>query len=427
MGLVKILTEPGQFKFYKGKGYQYNPRSIPYGNDRPGGGSSNAPLVTTPLPDVTSAPTPKTQPDSLYRGSGVLSQAVLDDTKRISKFLTTEQGLAFIASQNALLIKDNIARYGNNVTQWQFFNPGPIIAQTALSGTGEHVKNEITFGLKPSITRESKFGEYDSGWKRKNAPNLGTDRITTSPIYIANEVKTGEGFEDTVDLYFTKINNDGSGNNTYIHFRSYISGLSDSFDASWKTIKYMGRAEDFFKYDGFARDISFGFQVPVLSSREQSSVYTKLNYMASCMAPDYTKGGFMRGNLFKLTIGDYIIDLPGIITGLSFNFDDAAGWDIDRSIGTSIDTNPSSSTFGQTIESVGTYIMPKLISVSGFKFKPIHNFIPATVNEKFIATGDGKNNNAPFISFGKTGQTESNTGGYNFTPDPATAAYYNKK
>lgn len=397
MGLIKLLTDPGQFKFYKGKGYQYGPREVPYGNDRPGGGSSNAPLLTTPLPEVDSAPTAKTSVDTLYRGSGVLSQAVLDDTKRISKFLTTEQGLAFLGSQNALLIKDNIKRYGSNVSQWQFFSPVPIIGQTALAATGVHLKNEITFGLKPSITRESKFGEYDSGWKRKNAPDLGTDRITTTPMYMASQAKTGVGYDDTVNLYFTKINNDGSGNNTYIHFRSYIKGLSDSYGADWKSFSYMGRGEEFFKYNGFSRDLSFNFQIPVLSAREQSSVYSKLNYMASCMAPDYTSGGFMRGNLFKLTIGDYITDLPGILTGISFDFPDDAGWDINRSID------------GDESE---TWVMPKLIDVGGFKFKPIHNFIPQTVKNTFITSGEGIDVNAPFITFGKTGEIDNSAGGY---------------
>jgi len=55
-----------------------------------------------------------------------------------------------------------------------------------------------------------------------------------------------------------------------------------------------------------------------------------------------------------------------------------------------------------------------MINVGGFKFKPIHNFIPQTVSPYFIASGDGKNNNAPFISFGKTGQTESDSGGYTY-------------
>ena len=400
MGLVKILTDPGQFKFYKGKGYQYGPREVPYGNDRPGGGSSKAPLVTTPLPSVTSDPTAKTSPDSLYRGQGVLSKAVLDDTKRISKFLVTGQGLEFIATQNAILIKNNIATYGNDVTRWQFFNPAILIGQTALAATGEHLKQEITFGLKPKFTRESKFGEADPGLAKKSRDKaVGTDRITTSPMYIAKQRRTGLGYDDTVDLYFTKINNDGSGNNTYIHFRSYIKGFSDDYGADWKKFNYMGRAEDFFKYEGFSRDIKFGFEIPVLSKLEQSAVYSKLNYLASCMAPDYTSGGFMRGNLFKLTIGDYIVDLPGIFSGISFDFEDEAGWDIGE--------------YGESGGKVdGSYVMPKLISVGGLKFTPIHNFIPQTVNSKFIESGDGKDVNSPFISFGKTGDPLVEAGGY---------------
>lgn len=400
MGLIDLLTDPGQFKFYKGKGYQYGPREIPYGNDRPGGGNSGAPLVKTPLPSVESEPTPKTSPDSLYRGQGVLGKAVLNDTLRISKFLATEQGLRFTATQNAVLIKDNIAQFGSDVSRWQFFNPLTLIGQTALAATGEHLKQEITFGLKPKFVRESKFGEADPGLaKRSKDANIGTDRITRAPMYIAKQRKTGLGYDDTVDLYFTKINNDGSGDNTYIHFRSYIKGLSDDYGADWKAFNYMGRGEDFFKYNGFSRDIKFGFEVPILSRLEQSAVYSKLNYLASCMAPDYTSAGFMRGNLFKLTIGDYIVDLPGIISGISLDLEDDAGWDIGE-----YDDDGN--------KKEDSLVMPKLISVGGFKFKPIHNFIPQTVNNKFITSGVGTDVNAPFISFGKTGDPLSNSGGY---------------
>ena len=160
----------------------------------------------------------------------------------------------------------------------------------------------------------------------------------------------------------------------------------------------MGRGEDFYSYNGFKRDISFNFEVPVLSQREQSSVYSKLNYLASLMAPDYTQGGFMRGNLVKLTVGDYITDVPGVLTGIDFKIDENGGWNIGRD------------EKGNKIS--GDYVMPKLIEVGGFKFLPIHNFIPQTVQESFIKTGKGENNNAPFITFGKTGETTNDAGGY---------------
>ena len=55
--------------------------------------------------------------------------------------------------------------------------------------------------------------------------------------------------------------------------------------------------------------------------------------------------------------------------------------------------------------------MPKLIEVGGFKFLPIHDFIPKTVQQSFIETGNGVNNDAPFITYGKKG---INPGGYLF-------------
>jgi hypothetical protein len=412
MGLIKLLTDPSSFKFYangdpyskyQGKGYEYGPRERPYGNDLPGGGSSKFPLITTPLPEVDSAPNPKTTPDGLYRGQGVLSKAVLDDTKRISKLLITEEGLQFLAKQQALQFKENLSLYGNRPDLWRYNNPASYIEQTALAATGIHVKNTFSIGSfnQDREPRVSKYGEATTNVTVGDlAANslAGTDQITTSPMYIAQSAKTGPGYDDTVNMYITKINNDGSGNNTYIHFRSYIKGLSDGYNADWKSSRYMGRGEDFYSYNGFKRDISFNFEVPVLSQREQSSVYSKLNYLASLMAPDYTQGGFMRGNLVKLTVGDYITDVPGILTGIDFKIDESAGWNIGRD------------EFGNKID--GDYVMPKLIEVGGFKFLPIHDFIPKTVQQSFIETGNGVNNDAPFITYGKKGNASS--GGYLF-------------
>ena len=413
MGLIKLLTDPSSFKFYangdpyskyQGKGYEYGPRERPYGDDRPGGGDSKFPLVTTPLPDVESSPSPTTLPDGLYRGQGVITKAVLDDTKRISKFLITEQGIQFLAKQQTLQFQENLALYGNDTRKWRYNNPTSYISNTALAATGVHTPNTFKYGLglvRDRDPRVEKYGEAvtDVTQAKISANSLeGTDRITTSPMYIAQSAKTGTGYDDTVNMYITKINNDGSGNNTYIHLRSYISGLSDGYNADWKSTRYMGRGEDFYSYNGFKRDISFNFQVPILSAREQSIVYSKLNYLASLMAPDYTQGGFMRGNLVKLTVGDYITDVPGILTGIDFKMDENAGWNIGR------DQN------GNKISE--DYVMPKLIEVGGFKFLPIHDFIPKTVQQSFIETGNGVNNDAPFITYGKKGNTSP--GGYLF-------------
>ena len=195
--------------------------------------------------------------------------------------------------------------------------------------------------------------------------------------------------------------------------RAYLTGLSDNYGADWNEIKYMGRGEKFYSYGGFSRDLGFSLQVPVMSKDEQSAVYSKLNYLASLMAPDYTQGGFMRGNLVKITIGDYITDLPGIIRGINFDFPDEGTWDIARTDTGEKETN--------------SYIMPRLINIKSIKFTPIHNFIPQTISDKFILPSvnapieiDGTQVNAPFISFGKTGDPNNNSGGYKNTTSPSS-------
>lgn len=428
MGLLKLLTDPSSFKYYangdsykpyRGKGsYEASPRELTWEAGTPGytgvsgNGSKSKPLITTPLPSLDSQQTPQTLIDGLYRGQGVLSRSTLQDTERISKFLISEQGLQFIAKQQALLLTQNIQQYGSDVRRYTFINPGSYVANTALAPTGVNVRNTFNFGLNPTFTRESTYQEMPTfKTEREKAASLRArskglvDGITVSPMYVSSSVDT-DYLTDTVPFYIQKINNDGSGNNTYIHFRAYLTGLTDNYGADWNEIKYMGRGEKFYSYSGFSRELGFSLQVPVLSRNEQSAVYSKLNYLASLMAPDYTQGGFMRGNLVKITIGDYIIDMPGIIRGINYDFPDDAGWDIARTeLGT---PEPNG------------YIMPKLIDIKSIKFTPIHNFIPQTVSNAFIERGSGTDVNAPFITFGKGKIVGNNTGGYSNFQGPSS-------
>ena len=58
------------------------------------------------------------------------------------------------------------------------------------------------------------------------------------------------------------------------------------------------------------------------------------------------------------------------------------------------------------------WIMPKLIEISSFQFKPIHSFIPQTVSPAYITGGNGIDVNAPFINYGKTNGGTDTGGGY---------------
>ena len=400
-------------------------KSLKYGKDRIGGGNSGQPYIQTPIPTNFEGVGNTGGLDQIVRGGSLIGSSTINDSLRISKFLQSPSGLTFIAKQQGLEISKNIMLYGLDIKKWTTIStvPASIIANTALAPTGKHLANILLANGGASgvnsgggylygnpdmnIPREAKYGEgntYNSRVKRKSVDNVKVrvDKITTKPLYQSTEAASD--LEDTVNFRIVKINNDGTGNNTYIHFRSYIEGLSDNYGASWSTKKYMGRGEDFFNYDGFSRDISFSFKIPVLSAYEQKYVYSKLNYLASLCAPDYSSAGFMRGNLIKLTIGDYLVDVPGVMMGLNISINDDAGWDIAR--------DSKGNKVSNINDETGGYVMPKLIEVSGFTFKPIHNFLPQTVSQEFIEKGDGIYVDAPFINYGKLDGSTNSRGGY---------------
>ena len=397
-------------------------KSLKYGRDRFNGGSSGQPYVKTPIAPSDTTPVFPFGPealigqtggvDQLTRGGSLTPTKLSDDVQRISKFLISNQGITFLAKQQGLYLSEQIQLYGLDYSKWkEFYNPLSPIANTALAPTGRHLANILYVGQKPSdnIPREGKYREgktfkikptnFNSG--AQDVINDRVDNITAKPL----SYKKDEDLQDTVPFSIVKIDNTGEGNNTYINFRAYIEGLSDSYKADWGSFKYMGRGENFYFYNGFDRDISFKFQVPVLSKYEQQSVYTKLNYLASLCAPDYSQGGFMRGNIIKLTIGDYLVDVPGIFQGLTYTINDDAGWDIAK------DNKGNEAKIDNAEADTGGWVMPKLIEVSGFTFKPIHTFIPKTVSDKSISQG-GQFVDAPFINFGKLNSNTNSSGGY---------------
>jgi hypothetical protein len=56
-------------------------------------------------------------------------------------------------------------------------------------------------------------------------------------------------------------------------------------------------------------------------------MYQKLNFLASSMMPDYS-GGYMKGNFFKMTVGNYFYRQTGIITNLSYKVSNETPWEI---------------------------------------------------------------------------------------------------
>lgn len=193
----------------------------------------------------------------------------------------------------------------------------------------------------------------------------GLDFINSTPIYRSEEVNTDSKLNDLCKFTIAIIDNDSPNYSTFMHFRAFLGPISDSYSADWSAFKYLGRGENFYTYNGFGRQISLSWTVAAQSKQELLPMYKKLNYLASSTAPNYSPQGYMRGNLAQITVGDYIVNQPGIITGLTYDLQEDSPWEI------GIEANP------QGLPDNTTAQVPHIIRVQGFNFLPIQQFIPS--------------------------------------------------
>ena len=124
----------------------------------------------------------------------------------------------------------------------------------------------------------------------------------------------------------TTSNNTISGD--WMIFRAYVTQFTDNVDASWNEVKYAGRGDRFYVYDGFTRKIQIGFKVAALSAQEMKPMYQKLNYLMGNLMPDYTEDLLMKGPLVRMTVGNWIDGQDGILNSLNYTVPQDSPWEI---------------------------------------------------------------------------------------------------
>jgi hypothetical protein len=185
---------------------------------------------------------------------------------------------------------------------------------------------------------------------------------------------------DLAKFYFEIITPDGS---KFLHFRAFIDSIDDNYNADWQGSKYVGRAENFYTYGGFERDINISFKIAAATRSEMKPLYRKMVYLASSTAPTYGGQGFMRGSLARITVGSYLSQIPGVITSVKFNLIDGMPWEIAMQ-------NPEAG----TDDDVQELPMGLQCNVS---FKAIHDFAPQTGLQHYFTNPNPVNGSQPFF------------------------------
>ena len=223
-----------------------------------------------------------------------------------------------------------------------------------------------------SYTKGSGIGPLD----KINASKLNKDRDKI--IYDSDGAEKEGKSNDLVKFRIASLDSGGGSERIYMHFRALLDSFNDAYSADWQPQKYLGRGENFYSYNGFDRKISLSWTVYAQSKEELIPMYKKLNYLASNLAPDYSKNGYMRGPLVSLTLGGYLYEQPGFITSLTYDIPMESTWEIG--------INDTDGTSDKDVKELA-----HMIKVTGFSFTPIHYFVPRKANPDSLGS-------TPFIA-----------------------------
>ena len=242
-------------------------------------------------------------------------------------------------------------------------------------------KNLDRQSLNGPVTKETRVNLGDQG--ARNDPNkkqniywtTTPDRAEIDTINsqeIVEKLVTGETKgRDLIKFRFHVITPDTT---RILYFRAFLDSFADNYSGQWNPIKYLGRAEDFQIYSGFQRKITLSFKIAAASREEMKPLYRKMVYLASATAPTYADSGqFMRGTIVKLTLGDYVYELPGVLNSCNFTWNTEYPWEIAL-------TEPEKGG-DQTMQE-----LPMVLDCS-IDFTPIHTFTPETGLKKYFTSG----------------------------------------
>ena len=218
-------------------------KSLRFGRDKQGGGSSNQPYIVTPIPEGDTTGASELYGDFLLRGGALRPTLVARNTSRLIQFLTdfqTGDGVAFIAKQN-LLARLNPPSIGQPN---RIYSPiaANTIAQTAdPTGTIHFNKDGLNFSTPYNNTYERRtFNQNRDTPDENRLVNLTKNKISgdesaDSKEYginsnIGNILTYGGGAGSVGGFGTTKINRVSvtDQNSLYIQLGNGISGTRNN-------------------------------------------------------------------------------------------------------------------------------------------------------------------------------------------------------
>jgi len=260
----------------------------------------------------------QTNPDPLFTVNGVVSQP----------YSTMALSYQQIAEQNTRNYGNSPVNLSIQDFRGQTNNNNPIIPNN-LFDYKVNLQTQYNVGTPGYSEKRINYTDNGLGW--------GVDALNKlNPFYFNPNTtdpwtSAGSNSNDIIKFAFECIDNNNTENSVGLIFRAFLEGqIQDSNQAEYNTFKYLGRGETFRTYQGFERTIGFTFKIFAQSRQEMQPLYKKLNQLISQVYPDYSPYyNLMRGNVVRLTIGDYIYRTPGFLENVNVTVDNSnTPWEI---------------------------------------------------------------------------------------------------
>ena len=213
---------------------------------------------------------------------------------------------------------NDFSRDGTPVNQpWNVFNQSQIIDYFA------------TGGMKPVAAKDY--------YKEKNFQNrLSMYNGTKNSIDALYAYNNANSYTDPIEDMVKVIFSDTS-ISKIIQFRGTIDGLTDKIAPEWANVRYIGRPDEVYTYNGYKRNIGFSFIIVPNSEKEMDIIYNKVNQLQRYLLPSMSSGGQMTGQLLKLKIGNWFADennngVAGYLNACDVTIDNEYPWDLLKEI-----------------------------------------------------------------------------------------------
>ena len=257
------------------------------------------------------------------------------------------------------------------------FLPGDGNGVPKINNPDKTVKKENRILLGDAAINKRNISDSYASGNFENSQDLINKLGPYTKKQASERAITTKDTNDLIKFRFNIISPDSEDSNTLLHFRAYLDSFSDNFSGNWNNFNYIGRGESFHTYQGFNREISLGFKIAAQTRWEMRPLYQKIVNLASTTAPTYSGQGYMRGTFVKLTVGDYVREMPGYISSVNYSWQQDYQWEIAL--------NNTGAENNNTGVDNDQQELPMVLDCQ-VNFTPIHTFTPQTGLYHYITT-----------------------------------------